>query len=168
VDWVRQRANEFSRLTSAIGEPGTSLMSYSSSIAKESDVRGALENALARHRRHDIRRGMTHSGPHRDDLSLTLDHRDLRLFGSAGQQRTAAIALRMLEGDTIRESRGIAPVLLLDDPFSELDLKRSARILDLLRGSGMGQTVLAVPRASDIPPELTGLERRTVHAGSIE
>lgn len=168
VDWVRQRANEFSRLTSAIGESGTSLMSYSSSIAKESDIRGALENALARHRRHDIRRGMTHSGPHRDDLSLTLDHRDLRLFGSAGQQRTAAIALRMLEGDTIRESRGIAPVLLLDDPFSELDVKRSAKILDLLRGSGMGQTVLAVPRASDIPPELIGLERRTVHAGLIE
>ncbi len=168
VEWVRQRAGEFSRLTSAIGEAGESVMSYSSSIAKESDIRGALENSLARHRKHDIRRGMTHSGPHRDDLSLTLDHRDLRMFGSAGQQRTAAIALRMLEGDTIRESRGIAPVLLLDDPFSELDVKRSEKILDLLRGSGMGQTILAVPRASDIPPELLGLERRVVHAGSIE
>ena len=168
VEWVRQRASEFSRLTSAIGEPGASVMSYSSSIAKESDIQGALENALARHRNHDIRRGMTHSGPHRDDLALTLDHRDLRTFGSAGQQRTAAIALRMLEGDTIRESRGIAPVLLLDDPFSELDVKRSEKILELLRGSGMGQTILAVPRASDIPPELTGLERRSVNAGRIE
>jgi DNA replication and repair protein RecF len=168
VEWVRRRASEFSRLTSAIGETGASVMSYSSSIAKEPDIQGALENALIRHRKHDIRRGMTHSGPHRDDLALMLDHRDLRMFGSAGQQRTAAIALRMLEGDTIRESRGIAPVLLLDDPFSELDVKRSERILDLLRGTGMGQTILAVPRASDIPPELTGLERRNVHAGRIE
>jgi DNA replication and repair protein RecF len=167
VELVRQRASEFSRMTSAIGEQGLSVMSYASSIAKESDIRGALENALARHRKHDIRRGMTHSGPHRDDVALTLDHRDLRLFGSAGQQRTAAIALRMLEGDTIRESRGIAPLLLLDDPFSELDVKRSGKILDLLRGSGMGQTILAVPRASDIPAELTGLERRSVVAGAI-
>jgi DNA replication and repair protein RecF len=168
VEWVRERADDFTRLTSAIGEPGYSLMSYSSSIAKEADVRIALENALARHRKHDMRRGMTHSGPHRDDLSLTLEHRDLRLFGSAGQQRTAAIALRMLEADTIRESRGIAPVLLLDDPFAELDVKRSAKILELLHGPRMGQTILVVPRASDIPPELTGLERRTVHAGVID
>jgi len=168
VEWVRERAGEFSRLTAAIGEAGESVISYSSSIAKESDVRRALENALERHRRHDIRRGMTHSGPHRDDLMMTLEHRDLRLFGSAGQQRTAAIALRMLEGATIRESKGIAPVLLLDDPFAELDAKRSARILELLEGSGLGQTILVVPRATDIPPELTGLERRTIHAGVIQ
>ena len=168
LEWVRQRAPEFARLTSAIGEPGESVISYSSSIARETDIRGALENALERHRKHDIRRGMTHSGPHRDDLALTLDRRDLRLFGSAGQQRTAAISLRMLEGATIRESRGIAPVLLLDDPFAELDVKRSARILELLHGSGMGQTILAVPRATDIPPELTGLERKSVRAGVIE
>jgi DNA replication and repair protein RecF len=168
VEWIRQRAEQFARLAEAIGESGYSMISYSSSVAKDADVKGALEAALARHRKHDIRRGMTHAGPHRDDLSLLLDHRDLRLFGSAGQQRTAAIALRMLEGDTIRESRGIAPVLLLDDPFAELDVKRSGKILELLRGSGMGQTILVVPRASDIPPELTGLERRVVHAGVIE
>jgi DNA replication and repair protein RecF len=167
VEWVRERAGEFSRLTAAIGEAGESTIAYSSSIAKESDVRGALANALERHRRHDIRRGMTHSGPHRDDLMMTLDHRDLRLFGSAGQQRTAAIALRMLEGATIREAKGIAPVMLLDDPFAELDAKRSARILELLEGSGLGQTILVVPRATDIPRELTGLERRTIHAGVI-
>jgi DNA replication and repair protein RecF len=130
-------------------------------------VRGALESALARQRRHDIRRGMTHSGPHRDDVSLSLDGKDLRLFGSAGQQRTAAIALRMLEGDTIRESQALAPVLLLDDPFAELDVRRSGRILELLRGSGMGQTVLVVPRASDIPPELIDLERRSIANGVI-
>lgn len=166
-EWVRVRAPQLTRLTTAIGEAHEARMSYSSAIAREPDVRGALESAFARQRRHDIRRGMTHSGPHRDDVALTLDGKDLRLFGSAGQQRTAAIALRMLEGDTIRESQGLAPVLLLDDPFAELDVRRSGRILELLRGSGMGQTILVVPRASDIPPELLDLERRSITDGVI-
>jgi GDPmannose 4,6-dehydratase len=56
-----------------------------------------LAAALARGREHDQKRGSTHVGPHRDDLALTLDGRDLRVVGSAGQQRTGAIALRLLE-----------------------------------------------------------------------
>lgn len=167
-EWVRERHTEFSRITSAIGETADAAIAYTSSAAKESDVRGGLEQALSRQRKHDIRRGMTHAGPHRDDLAMTLDGRDMRLFGSAGQQRTAAIALRMLESETIREARGMAPVLLLDDPFAELDVNRSARILELLRGSGMGQTILVVPRATDIPAELTGLEQRRIRDGVIE
>jgi DNA replication and repair protein RecF len=158
MEWVRERTDEFTRLTTAIGETGTARMSYATSVP---------EKAHARHRRHDLRRGMTHSGPHRDDLNLTLDGRDLRLFGSAGQQRTAAIALRMLESATIRSSRGVAPVLLLDDPFAELDVKRSGRILELLRDAGLGQTILVVPRATDIPPELLQLDRREIVAGEI-
>lgn len=168
AEWIGERAEEFSRLSAAIGEAGESRMAYVSPAAREDDTRAGLAESLARHRRHDIRRGMTHSGPHREDMSLTLDGRDLRLFGSAGQQRTAAIALRMLEGSTLRSVRGLAPVLLLDDPFAELDLRRSARILEILRGAGLGQTILVVPRASDIPPELLGLERRRIHAGIID
>lgn len=168
ASWVRERAEHFTRVSTAIGEAGESRMSYVSGPAKESDVRSALADALGRHRRHDIRRGVTHSGPHRDELALTLDGRDLRSFGSAGQQRTAAIALRILESATLRESRGMSPILLLDDPFAELDARRSARILGLLCGAGLGQTVLVVPRTTDIPPELTGLERRRIASGIIE
>ncbi len=167
-EWVNARADEFASLCAAIGESAAARMSYSSAIARSDDPRESLSEALARHRRHDIRRGMTHSGPHRDDLSLSLDGRDLRLFGSAGQQRTAAIALRMLEGATLREVRGAAPLMLLDDPFAELDVRRSARILGLLQDAGLGQTVLVVPRATDIPPELLQLERREIRAGQIE
>ena len=166
--WVRERADEFARLSAAIGEQGESRMSYQSSIAREADARDALAASLARHRRNDIRRGMTHSGPHREDLSLSLDGKDLRVFGSAGQQRTAAIALRMLERATLSESRSISPVLLLDDPFAELDARRSGRILDLLQSAGLGQTILVVPRASDIPPGLIDLERRSIRGGVIE
>jgi DNA replication and repair protein RecF len=167
TEWITERSSEFTRLTTSIGEAGEARMSYSTSLPRDEDIRAAIENSLARHRRHDLRRGMTHSGPHRDDLLLTLDGRELRVFGSAGQQRTAAIALRMLESDTIRSSRGVAPVLLLDDPFAELDAKRSARILDLLRGAGLGQTILVVPRATDIPPELVQLDRREIISGEI-
>jgi len=166
--WVSERAAQFTEVSAAIGESGESRMAYASAAAKESDITAALQQALARHRRHDIRRGMTHSGPHRDELALTLGGRDLRLFGSAGQQRTAAIALRILESASLRESRGAAPILLLDDPFAELDARRSARILGLLTGPGLGQTILVVPRATDIPPELIGLQRRTIDAGVIE
>jgi DNA replication and repair protein RecF len=114
-----------------------------------------------------MRRGITHVGPHRDDLELTLDGRDIRLFGSAGQQRTAAIALRMLEAATLRDNVGAEPVLLLDDPFAELDVQRASRILVMLEDRGIGQTILVVPRESDIPPGLMRLERRAIRNGSI-
>ena len=106
-------------------------------------------------------------GPHRDDLALTLDGRELRAFGSAGQQRTAAIALRLLEAETLHHRLGAAPLGLLDDPFAELDARRSARILELFAGEGAGQTILAVPREADIPPGLTRLARWRVQHGAL-
>ena len=114
-----------------------------------------------------MKRGVTHAGPHRDDLEVLLEGREARLFGSAGQQRTAAIALRMLEAATLREHVGASPLLLLDDPFAELDARRSERILALLGEGGRGQTIIAVPREADIPPELTRLERRRIIDGAL-
>jgi DNA replication and repair protein RecF len=127
----------------------------------------ALAAALEDKRPHDLRRGLTHVGPHRDDLVITLDGRDLRTFGSAGQQRSAAIALRMLEAATFERAHGRAPVFLLDDPFAELDVRRAGRILAMLTRDGLGQTILAVPRESDIPAELTRLEPLHVADGTM-
>ncbi|NBW65391.1 DNA replication and repair protein RecF, partial [bacterium] len=113
------------------------------------------------------RRGLTHAGPHRDDLSISLDGRDLRTVGSAGQQRTAAIALRLLEAATLR-ARGAQPLLLLDDPFAELDRRRADRVLALIDAAsshGLGQTVLCVPREEEIPDGFTRLERWRVIDG---
>jgi DNA replication and repair protein RecF len=165
--WVAASAPEFTRLCTAIGESGESLMRYISTLDPEGEPEEQLRRALAAQRANDIRRGLTHAGPHRDDLELTLGGRELRLFGSGGQQRTAAIALRMLEGATLRARFGAEPLLLLDDPFAELDARRSSRILELLRDAGLGQTVLAVPRSSDIPQELTRLERWRVSGGTL-
>jgi DNA replication and repair protein RecF len=165
--WIAASAPEFTRLCSAIGETGEARMRYVATLAQGDTPEEQLRLALASQRSNDLRRGMTHAGPHRDDLELTLGGRELRLFGSGGQQRTAAIALRMLEGATLRTRYQAEPLLLLDDPFAELDVRRSSRILGLLRDAGLGQTVLAVPRASDIPPELTRLDRWGIAGGVL-
>jgi DNA replication and repair protein RecF len=171
VAWSERAAGRFAALCAAIGEQSAVAMRYATSLEPSSmglhDVADALARALEQKRGLDVRRGITHAGPHRDDLALTLDGRELRAFGSAGQQRTAAIALRLLEAETLHERLGAAPLFLLDDPFAELDARRSSRILDLLAEQGMGQTLLTVPRASDIPPALSSLARWRIAAGVV-
>jgi len=165
--WVASSAPEFARLSEEIGENGKAQIRYVSPFAESEARYDVLIAAFEEKRALDMRRGLTHVGPHRDDLELTLDGRDLRLFGSAGQQRTAAIALRMLEAATLRDHAGAEPVLLLDDPFAELDIRRASRILLMLEKRGLGQTILVVPRESDIPPGLMRLDRLLMRNGAI-
>jgi DNA replication and repair protein RecF len=166
--WVKQVAARFAERCAAIGESGKVAFDYQTTVdANAESVELALAESLAAKRASDLRYGLTQVGPHRDDLVMLLDGRELRAFGSAGQQRTAAIALRMLEAETLREARETSPVFLLDDPFAELDARRATRVLSLLREFGLGQTILAVPRDSDIPAELTDLPRRKVTAGRV-
>ena len=170
--WVEAMEGRFEQLCRDIGETARVRVRYAGTLDATADLVAALSAALEEKRGLDLRRGLTHAGPHRDDLAITITGpdgtaRDLRSFGSAGQQRSAAIALRMLEASTFTERTGRSPLFLLDDPFAELDVRRSARVLDLLSGSGLGQTVLVVPRESDIPSEFTGLERVRVAAGQI-
>lgn len=176
-DWVGRVRDRFAELCAAIGEEGTVAIRYQSSVApaegtSRADTQEALTRAFETQRGADLRFGLTRVGPHRDDLLLTLAGtdavaRDLRVFGSAGQQRSAAIALRLLESETLRERRGAAPLVLLDDPFAELDVRRAARIVELLSRGGMGQTMLAVPRESDIPSGMSRLERFRITAGVV-
>jgi DNA replication and repair protein RecF len=165
--WVAGSTPEFARLAEEIGEKGPAQMRYVSPFAESEARHDVLLAAFEEKRALDMRRGITSVGPHRDDLELTLDGRDLRLFGSAGQQRTAAIALRMLEAATLRDHSGAEPVLLLDDPFAELDIHRAARILLMLEKRGLGQTILVVPREADIPPGLMRLDRLRMRDGAI-
>jgi DNA replication and repair protein RecF len=168
--WVRSAAPRFTELCAAIGEPDVAELAYATGISPTSDLAATVEALLAAletRRPMDLRRGTTHVGPHRDNLLLTLGARDTRTFGSAGQHRTAAIALRILEAETYRERTGATPIFLLDDPFAELDLGRASRILALLSDAMTGQTLLAVPRTSDIPEGFGSLTRISVRTGRL-
>jgi DNA replication and repair protein RecF len=101
------------------------------------------------------------------DIPILIDGREMRDFGSAGQQRSAAITLRTLEADTLRTARNVAPLFLLDDPFAELDERRAGRVMALLRDVGIGQAILTVPRDSDIPAGLLELRRCRVSEGRV-
>jgi DNA replication and repair protein RecF len=168
--WAQTAAEHYAGVLHAIGERTSvslTLKRGGGARTDEAELADWLGTTLASQRLHDVRRGTTHSGPHRDEVQLLLDGRDLRSFGSNGQQRSAAIALRMLEAQTLHTALGAAPLLLLDDPFAELDADRSARILALLGQRGLGQVMLAVPRADDIPRALTDLHRVRVEHGTL-
>lgn len=94
---------------------------------------------LTRH--NDVMRGATTVGPHRDDISIEVDGRDARLFGSQGQQRTAVIAIKMAAMERAKAHLGMPPLLLLDDIFSDLDEHRKAMLVESVDLLG-GQTVL--------------------------
>jgi len=173
--WAARWAPELTRISAAIGERGIVHMRHAARLADRASVGDgaageltrALAAALAAGRAGDVRHGATRVGPHRDDLILTLAGRDLRSYGSAGQQRSTAIALRILEADTLRCETGAAPVLLFDDPFAELDAGRARAILEVLGGADVGQVVLVVPRAGDIPAGLTRLARYAIADGVL-
>ena len=166
--WAAKVSARFTERCNAIGERDTVALRYDTAVNPNAEsVEGALAESLAARRGVDVRHGVTSAGPHRDDLIVTIGGRELRSFGSAGQQRTAAIVLRTLEAETLREARGVSPVFLLDDPFAELDAGRATRALTLLRDIGLGQTIFAVPRASDIPDEMIALPRYRLEQGRI-
>src|SRR5690625_2540921 len=82
----------------------------------------------------EIRRGTTLIGPHRDDLMFKINDKDVRLFGSQGQQRTTALSLKLAEIDLIYNETGHYPILLLDDVLSELDDYRQSHLLNTIQG----------------------------------
>jgi DNA replication and repair protein RecF len=166
--WVSRYAEIFSERCARVGERSKVELRYDAAVdANAESVELALAEAIGARRGADVRLGLTTVGPHRDDLPVLLDGRDMRAFGSAGQQRSAAVSLRTLEADTLRMAREAAPVFLLDDPFAELDERRAARVMSLMRDAGLGQTILTVPRASDIPASLLDLPRCRVVDGRI-
>lgn len=165
-EWATTWAPRYRDVCLAMGERRTPGLAYE---AGSPDGADALEAALARSRERDLATGRTSVGPHRDDLRLSLDGRDLRAFGSAGQQRTAAIALRLVEAAALAESRGEPPAICLDDAFAELDAERSARLGDLVEDlERAGSQVFAtVPRDGEMPAAVRSLPKWRIEDGSI-
>lgn len=107
-----------------------------------------LAGALVERLPHDRERRVTSVGPHRDDPALLLGGHDLRVHGSQGEQRTAALALRLAAHRAVTEATGTPPVLLLDDVFSELDEDRAERLAASLPAT---QTLITSARPEDVP-----------------
>jgi DNA replication and repair protein RecF len=166
--WIAGRAARYAELVKAAGEPGDTVIRY---VPRGDGLEASdrFRAALSEGRERDLTQGSTLTGPHRDELRLMLGEHDIRTFGSAGQQRTAAIALRLLEAESIAAARGTDPVVLLDDVFAELDGERRERVAALLdaRGAGRGQVVLAVPRDADLPASAAGLPRWQIRCGKV-
>ncbi len=134
-------------------------------------IAAAIRVALASIQERERRLRSTLVGPHRDDLVISLKDEDivldLREYGSGGQQRTAALALRLVEADTIREARNQEPIVLMDDVFAELDPARSERILELLEEEERGQVILTAPKESDVRIRRNALSRWRIEDGVI-
>lgn len=129
-----ERINEISRrIHSDITEGQEHLeLKYESSIPADGNTEDIFYNYLAAARENDIRTGTTSKGPHRDDIKISADGIDLRKFGSQGQQRTAALSLKLSEIKIIEEEKGEKPILLLDDVLSELDNDRQTMLINTL------------------------------------
>ncbi|HEX9754298.1 MAG TPA: DNA replication and repair protein RecF [Gemmatimonadales bacterium] len=150
--WVREMAEEFAAECAALGEESRITIRYrgNPALAEEAEWDAALQAAAAQ----EITRGMSLVGPQRDDLMLECDGRSLRDFGSTGQHRTAAIALKLCELATLRAARRVEPVLLLDDVFSELDRERQQHLAARLGAPAVQQVCVTTPRRDELPPDL--------------
>jgi DNA replication and repair protein RecF len=104
-----------------------------------------LEQRLAR----DLERGTTGAGPHLDELVVLAKGRELRSFGSQGEQRTAVLSLLLAEAELLTERDSGPPLLLLDDVLSELDMRRRESLLERLRE--LGQTIVTATSESTLP-----------------
>lgn len=117
----------------------------------EEALRGDFLRKLALLRGAERDAGLTLAGPHREDLGLFLGGKAVRDFGSQGQKRSVALAVKLASAQLLEAKNGRPPILLLDDVFAELDESRRRAIGGMIRGKG--QVFIANPRAADLPFE---------------
>jgi len=129
------------------------------------ELKARMQEALKEARREELARGVTVVGPHRDDLGLFVNGRPLRKFGSQGQQRTGALALKLAQLSLLGEGCGTAPMVLFDDVMAELDRKRRMFFLERLRQGG--QAFLTGTSAGDFIAASQGARIFSVEEGRV-
>lgn len=162
-DAIGLLADHFTARTRDLGLPTPATVTYRPR-SKASDVAG-LEEELRERLPSDLERGFTTHGPHRDDLVLRAADRDLRRYGSQGQQRLALLSLLLSERDAMEDAHGAMPVLLLDDVMSELDPDRRRLLLDLLVSTG--QTLITTADEGALSLDLGTTVRLGRHAETV-
>ncbi|MFC4768476.1 DNA replication/repair protein RecF [Effusibacillus consociatus] len=132
VDKLQQFSSDIHKRITSGGEELT--LNYKCSLLENGDaadqVSENFRQQLVLRQKDDFRRGATSVGPHRDDIEVRIDGKDVHIYGSQGQQRTAALSMKLAEIELIRHEVGEYPVLLLDDVLSELDEMRQLHLLD--------------------------------------
>lgn len=143
----------------ALVEEGFTLLAEELGLAGRAELRfrprsragspAELAAELAERLEGDLQRGFTGHGPHRDDLAFERDGRDLRAYGSQGEQRIGLLSLLIAEREALAAARGAAPLLLLDDVMSELDPERRGRLAH--RIARHGQSVVTTTDLAHVP-----------------
>lgn len=130
------------------------LIKYSSdiNIDKKEIMKKNMLDRLKEVQNRDILNGCTNVGPHKDNFSFYLNENNLLMYGSQGQLKMAMLSLKLAEIDVFNEITGDNPVLLLDDIFSELDISKRNRLINLIK-NGV-QTIMTTTDLNDIDEEL--------------
>lgn len=160
AELMRRRRSYIARLSEAAAERHREIsdgretleIRYAPSAQNGDDPQANLE-ALFAAREGDLRRMTTSVGAHRDDVLVLIGGRDARAYGSQGQQRTAALAMRLAELSVMREELGEWPMLMLDDVMSELDPSRRRQLIGRLEGI---QTFVTCTDAEDLAGAAVG------------
>ena len=161
VDDLRPRFAAHAELLGLAGNPEIAYRPRSRATTAEE-----LAAELAERADSDLERGFTGHGPHRDDLALRRDGRELRAYGSRGQQRLGLLALLLAEREVLAEERGAPPLMLLDDVMSELDAGRRKRLVDLLRTGG--QSLITTTDLAHVPGgDDAGVARLAIAEGTV-
>jgi DNA replication and repair protein RecF len=144
---VEARARVLSLLSAPFAERAGELGLERASLAYDAEPpsRSALDDRLPR----DLERGTTGLGPHLDEIRILSGDRDLRTFGSQGEQRMAVLSLLLAEAELLASQGGVPPLLLLDDALSELDADRRRLLSDRL--ATVGQTLVTATGAEALP-----------------
>lgn len=147
-------------------------LEYINSIEASGDsqlTKESFRRALQAKRDQEIKRGSTLIGPHLDDLKISINDYDTRIYSSQGQKRTAALALKMAEVSLFNKKHDECPIILLDDVFSEFDDERKSHLLDFLKNN-TGQCFIT--SAVGVENLVNNLDRDhkiiTVHRGKIK
>lgn len=130
---------------------GDELAAYRTAAPPLREVRQTFLAYLRQARPEEINRGVTLVGPHRDDFHFLVDGIDMTLYGSRGQQRTAALSTKLAEVSLMQQSTGEIPVLLLDDVMSELDAERRRQVIGIVDQAG--QALLTTTDWDDYEPD---------------
>jgi DNA replication and repair protein RecF len=160
VELLRPRFVTAAQELGLVGEPELRYRPRSRASTPEE-----LAAELAERLDSDLERGFTMHGPHRDDIALLRDGRELRAYGSQGEQRLALLALLLAERTALEDERGAPPLLLLDDVMSELDATRRERLVERLR---VGQSVVTTTDLAHVPgAEEADVVRLRVEGGGV-